>query len=161
MNPKQSLRLFVFLLTFATALATDLLPRQYIQIRNPRPIIGQYHRKGVTNCANFVLSTDRKTLYVGARDTVVALDTARAKINNQKGMVRWAPKREIKDICNSKPNRRPPPAAMAATASSSSTDTPPGSCHSSLLLQRSPQQHEQEERLSCHVLNWSSANLML
>uniref|UniRef100_A0A670JVH6 Sema domain-containing protein n=1 Tax=Podarcis muralis TaxID=64176 RepID=A0A670JVH6_PODMU len=39
------------------------------------------------DCATFVLSTDRKTLYVGARDTVVALDTDRAKINNQKGMV--------------------------------------------------------------------------
>ncbi|CAI5797782.1 semaphorin-4A [Podarcis lilfordi] len=102
MNPKQSLRLFGFLLTFATALATDLMPRQDSQIRKPRPIIAQYHQKGVTDCATFVLSTDRKTLYVGARDTVVALDTARAKINNQKGMVRWAPTREIKDVCKLK-----------------------------------------------------------
>uniref|UniRef100_A0A670JSM7 Sema domain-containing protein n=1 Tax=Podarcis muralis TaxID=64176 RepID=A0A670JSM7_PODMU len=71
MNSKH---FFICLLMFANTLATELMPKQTTSLRDPRRKIFPFMQKEVQNWDTFLLSKNKKTLYVGARDTILALD---------------------------------------------------------------------------------------
>ncbi|XP_034954723.1 semaphorin-4A-like [Zootoca vivipara] len=95
MNSKH---FFICLLTFANALATELMPKQTTPLSDPRRKIFPFMQKGVQNWDTFLLSKNKKTLYAGARDTIFALDIRMGTIR-VKHEIQWSPTADIKDNC--------------------------------------------------------------
>ncbi|XP_061461903.1 semaphorin-4A-like [Rhineura floridana] len=100
MKPRQSPHLLVcFLMSTAVALATELMPRLTFRKGDSSRIVFSFQRKGVQNYDTFLLSKDGATLYVGARDTIIALDLGSADSIRLKGEIPWSPTPVKKDEC--------------------------------------------------------------
>ncbi|XP_077776879.1 semaphorin-4A-like [Podarcis muralis] len=96
MNSKH---FFICLLTFANTLATELMPKQTTSLRDPRRKIFPFMQKEVQNWDTFLLSKNKKTLYVGARDTILALDIRTDTTVRVKHEIQWSPTADKKDNC--------------------------------------------------------------
>ncbi|KAJ7307559.1 hypothetical protein JRQ81_009585 [Phrynocephalus forsythii] len=99
MKPPGSPYLAGVLLTVAVALAVDLMPRLTFRRGDSSRLITSFSRKGVLNYDTFLLSQDGSTLYVGARDAIVALDISSPDSIQLKGEIPWEPTPGKKDEC--------------------------------------------------------------
>nr|XP_028565608.1 semaphorin-4A [Podarcis muralis]XP_028565609.1 semaphorin-4A [Podarcis muralis]XP_028565610.1 semaphorin-4A [Podarcis muralis]XP_028565611.1 semaphorin-4A [Podarcis muralis]XP_028565612.1 semaphorin-4A [Podarcis muralis]XP_028565613.1 semaphorin-4A [Podarcis muralis]XP_028565615.1 semaphorin-4A [Podarcis muralis]XP_028565616.1 semaphorin-4A [Podarcis muralis]XP_028565617.1 semaphorin-4A [Podarcis muralis]XP_028565618.1 semaphorin-4A [Podarcis muralis] len=99
MNSGQSSHLLGCLLMFAAALATDQMPRLTFRKGDSSRIVFSFHRKGVQNYDTFLLSKDGATLYVGARDAILALDIGSPDSIRLKGEILWGPTATKKVEC--------------------------------------------------------------
>ncbi|XP_061649916.1 semaphorin-4A-like isoform X2 [Phyllopteryx taeniolatus] len=85
----------VALVLLLAAVATDAVspPRAHVSFvfdSPDRPLV-RFPLVGVRNCTALLLSEDRDTLYVGARDTVLSLDVSGSEVITLKRKVSWPP----------------------------------------------------------------------
>ncbi|KAJ6652267.1 hypothetical protein lerEdw1_012775 [Lerista edwardsae] len=99
MKPGWSSCLLACLLGFAAPLAADLLPRTTFRTGDPRRRVISFREQGALHFDTFLPSEDGKTLYVGARDTLLALGTDRAGSLELKGKIVWKPPSSKKQAC--------------------------------------------------------------
>ncbi|XP_066466275.1 semaphorin-4A [Tiliqua scincoides] len=99
MNTHWSPCLLVGLLGFAASLAADVLPRITFHVGDPRRPVTLFQEEGVLHFDTFLPSADGKTLYVGARDTVLALGIDDAGSLELKGKILWRPTASKTDAC--------------------------------------------------------------
>nr|XP_060613801.1 semaphorin-4A [Anolis sagrei ordinatus] len=108
MHPKGrgggTLLLLLLLLPFLALLAlgaTDahLVPRLSFQKGDPRRLVSSFSHSGVQNYDVFLLSPDGDTLFVGARDAILALDITRPGDIRVKGEIPWSPPASKKEEC--------------------------------------------------------------
>ncbi|XP_061462697.1 semaphorin-4A-like [Rhineura floridana] len=99
MKPRQSSYLLGALFMFVVTLATDVMPRLMLQKGDPRRIVFSFQRKGVQGYHTFLMSKDGVTLYVGARDAILALDIGSAPSIRLKAEVEWSPTAVKKNEC--------------------------------------------------------------
>uniref|UniRef100_A0A6J0VJJ5 Semaphorin-4A n=1 Tax=Pogona vitticeps TaxID=103695 RepID=A0A6J0VJJ5_9SAUR len=79
------------ILMLSVALAVDLMPRLTFRRGDSSRLLTSFSRKGVLNYDTFLLSEDGATLYVGARDTIVALEISNPDSIQLKGEIPWEP----------------------------------------------------------------------
>ncbi|XP_077181251.1 semaphorin-4A [Paroedura picta] len=99
MKPSQPSCLLGFLLGLAATLAADLMPRVTIWSGDANRIIPSFTQDEVRSYDTFFLSQDGDTLYVGARDTILALDIRNASRVRLKGSIPWKATPEKKEEC--------------------------------------------------------------
>ncbi|XP_060109854.1 semaphorin-4A [Heteronotia binoei] len=99
MKPGQSSCLLGFFLVFAALLAADLMPRVTIRSGDANRIRPTFSQDEVLNFDTFLLSEDRETLFVGARDTILALNISDPSSIRLKGLIPWKATPEKKEEC--------------------------------------------------------------
>ncbi|XP_061553357.1 semaphorin-4A-like isoform X4 [Phycodurus eques] len=96
----------VALVLLLAAVATDavLPPRAHVSFvfdSPDRPLV-RFPLVDVRNCTSLLLSDDRDTLYVGARDAVLSLDVSGGEVITLKRKVSWPPTDSDVDDCRRK-----------------------------------------------------------
>ncbi|XP_053134435.1 semaphorin-4A [Hemicordylus capensis] len=99
MTPGRVSPLLGCLLTAVLALAADLVPRMTFWTGDSQRMATWFQHMGVLNYDTFLLSEDGETLYVGARDTLLALGLDSAHSLKLKGEIPWRPSPSKKHEC--------------------------------------------------------------
>lgn len=104
MKPGWPSYLLVSLLGFAAPLAADLRPRITFQIKDSRRRVISFRQQGVRHFDTLLPSKDGKTLYVGARDMLLAFTIDDAGSLKLKGKILWKPTSSKIEECIFKKN---------------------------------------------------------
>ncbi|XP_062821112.1 semaphorin-4A [Anolis carolinensis] len=91
--------LLLLLLLAFVATAAHLVPRLSFRKEDPRRLVSSFSHKEVQNYDVFLLSPDGETLFVGAREAILALDITRPGDIQVKGEIPWSPPASKKEEC--------------------------------------------------------------
>ncbi|XP_068603583.1 semaphorin-4B-like [Brachionichthys hirsutus] len=92
----------VTLLAFLSPCLTTPTPRVSFPLGVPGRRLTHFVRRDVSNTTTLLLSDDEETLYVGARDAVLALDVGRKDAMALRGQLDWSPSEKDREQCSMK-----------------------------------------------------------